>query len=143
MMRNCKNCSENNWKYKYDKEMIIATCLSCGNKVKFKARERGKNKANDLCRRCREAKIIYKECKFKPSKLKKSYYYTGYYYCPKCKQIYHSEKFKIYNKPKTPAKAEYKIINNQRYLKIDNEFKKVELKTFVDKKGKEYLKVTG
>ena len=45
------------------------------------------------CRKCKTP------LKYKASKLKKKYYYTGYYRCPKCKTIYYSDKFKIINNP--------------------------------------------
>jgi len=39
------------------------------------------------------------------------------------------------------AKAEYKIIDKKRFLKIGDRFKEVKLKSFLDGKGKSFLKV--
>jgi len=130
-MRNCDKCLENYWEYKFNEGMIEATCQHCGNVVEFEAKKKVKEKmrAGDLCRKCKKATITYSDSKFNEKKLKRSYYFTGYFKCPNCKQIYYSEEFKIYNKKNNEqAKAEYKIIDGQRYLKIDGEYKEVELK---------------
>ena len=140
-MSNCKNCLENSWSYKYeDDKTILATCNICGNEVSFNAKKKIRIKAGDLCRKCKNP-IIYKDSKFNKKKLLKNYYFTGYYYCPKCKTFYMSEEFKIYNKPKKEVKAEYKIVNGKRFLKINGKFKEVMLNTLFDKKENRYLKV--
>lgn len=48
------------------------------------------------CKVCGSA-LIKKETQHKPSQLKKQYYYTAYYYCPKCKKMYLSDEFKVHN----------------------------------------------
>lgn len=60
----------------------------------FAKTKKKKLHAGDLCRKC-QTPIIYKESKFKMKKLLKHSYYTGYYYCPKCKTMYMSEEFKV------------------------------------------------
>jgi ribonuclease HI len=52
----------------------------------------------EKCSTC-GSKLITKETQKKPSQLKKPFYYTAYLYCPACKKLYHSEKFKVINKP--------------------------------------------
>ncbi len=52
------------------------------------------------CRTC-GSKLIIRQTQKKPSQLTKAYYYTAYYYCPHCRKIYHSDKFKIENKQNT------------------------------------------
>jgi len=98
-MNPCSNCLENNWTYKHKEGMIIATCNLCGYEVEFKARKKSlKLQEGSPCKKCKTP-IIYKASKYKENKLKKAYYYTGYYKCPRCKTIYYSDKFKIINNP--------------------------------------------
>ncbi len=53
------------------------------------------------CRNC-GTKLIIKQTKRTTEQLKKPYYYTAYYYCPKCNKLYHDEKFKVTNAQTTP-----------------------------------------
>ncbi|MBI5044896.1 MAG: reverse transcriptase-like protein [Candidatus Levybacteria bacterium] len=39
--------------------------------------------------------LVIKQTKRSPEQLKKSFYYSAYYFCPRCKRIYHDEKFKV------------------------------------------------
>jgi ribonuclease HI len=48
------------------------------------------------CRSC-GGRLIVKSTKRTPQQLKKPYYYTAYYFCPRCQKIYHNEKFKVIN----------------------------------------------
>jgi ribonuclease HI len=50
----------------------------------------------NLCKNC-GAQLIQKATKRTSEQLKKSYYYTAYYFCPNCKKLYHDEKFKVVN----------------------------------------------
>lgn len=50
----------------------------------------------EVCRTC-GSKLIKRETQKKPSQLRKQYYYTAYYYCPKCRKIYLNDKFKVVN----------------------------------------------
>src|SRR2546423_1542966 len=50
------------------------------------------------CKNC-GSNLIVKQTRRTPEQLKKSYYYTAYYFCPSCKKLYHDEKFKIINQP--------------------------------------------
>lgn len=58
--------------------------------------------APDICKAC-GAKLIKRETQKKPSQLKQPYYYSAYLYCPQCKKLYHSDKFKIVNDSPTPV----------------------------------------
>ncbi len=51
----------------------------------------------NICKYCRGV-LIEKATKKSPEQLKKSYYYKAYYFCAKCKRLYHDEKFKVINK---------------------------------------------
>ena len=53
--------------------------------------------AGDFCRHC-GTPVVLKESKFKESKLLKTYFYSHYFKCEKCKAVYMVEKFKIYSK---------------------------------------------
>lgn len=93
----CEKCSDNNWIIEYNKGFMVAICRNCSNEIKFELRKKEKIlKVGNLCRHCKTP-VIYKESKFNKKKLKKSYYYTGYFYCPNCKAMYMAEEFKIYN----------------------------------------------
>lgn len=52
---------------------------------------------NLKCKNC-NGELIVKATKRTPEQLKKSYYYTAYYFCPRCKKLYHDDKFKVENK---------------------------------------------
>jgi ribonuclease HI len=52
----------------------------------------------DTCKHC-GTELIVKQTKRTSEQLKKSYYYTAYYFCPACKKLYHDEKFKVVNTP--------------------------------------------
>lgn len=49
------------------------------------------------CRKCGTKLIIKETRKKKEKQLKEKYYYTAYYYCPGCRTIYFSDRFKIIN----------------------------------------------
>ncbi len=53
------------------------------------------NKVNS-CRHC-GSQLVVKQTHRTPLQLKKQYYYTAYYKCPRCGRIYHSDEFKIIN----------------------------------------------
>jgi hypothetical protein len=105
MMYPCDKCLENNWSFVKNDDMIEATCNICGHLVEFSAfkkiapdnlRSRVISKTGDLCRKC-GTKVILRETRKKAKQLKKNYYFTAYYYCPKCHTMYLSERFKVYN----------------------------------------------
>lgn len=49
------------------------------------------------CRTC-AARLIIKQTQRKAEQLLKPYYYTAYYYCPRCHKMYLSDEFKVTNK---------------------------------------------
>lgn len=49
-----------------------------------------------LCKNC-GSNLIVKQTKRTPEQLKKSYYFTAYYFCPNCNKLFHDEKFKVTN----------------------------------------------
>lgn len=55
----------------------------------------------NTCKNC-GTELIVKQTKRTPEQLKKSYYYTAYYFCPNCKKLYHDEKFKVTNEVSHP-----------------------------------------
>jgi ribonuclease HI len=48
------------------------------------------------CKHCGTL-LVEKATKRTPEQLKKPYYFTAYYFCPKCGRLYHDEKFKVTN----------------------------------------------
>lgn len=50
----------------------------------------------EKCKTC-GGKLIQRETQKKALQLKKTYYYTAYYFCTKCRKIYLDDKFKVIN----------------------------------------------
>jgi len=96
-MNPCNKCLENYWDFKNIDGYVIATCKNCGNEAEFKSKDKEKMFEGKPCRKCKTP-VLLKESRFKESKLKKPYYYTHYYRCPKCKTFYMSERYKIFKK---------------------------------------------
>ena len=94
----CEKCLNNRWNYEYIDGWVRAICEICGNEVEFEAKKESKYeiRIGDECKKCNTI-TIFKKSKFKPKKLKKLYYYTGYIFCPKCRTVYYSDKYKIVN----------------------------------------------
>lgn len=51
---------------------------------------------HETCKYC-HSRLIQKSTRQNAAQLKKAYYYTAYYFCPKCKRLYHNDKFKVVN----------------------------------------------
>lgn len=50
----------------------------------------------EVCKTCGRT-LITRQTKRSPAQLIKPYYYTAYYYCPRCNKIYHNDTFKVVN----------------------------------------------
>lgn len=50
----------------------------------------------EICKNC-GSRLTVKSTKKTAEQVKKPYYYTAYYFCPRCKKLYHDEKFKVVN----------------------------------------------
>ncbi len=95
----CNFCFENIWKFKSVDNWIIATCQSCGKEIEFKStqqRPKHISKTGDKCKKCNNP-VILRETRKKLKQLKKSYYYTAYFYCTKCRTMYFDDRFKVVN----------------------------------------------
>ena len=93
-MRQCDKCLNNAWSFEFIDGYVRATCKICSEEVEFEARN--KPKVDTHCRKC-DTELVVKQTKKKPSQLKKVYYYTAYNYCPKCRTIYYTDKYKVFN----------------------------------------------
>src|SRR5579859_707130 len=63
------------------------------------------NNMNEVtCKHC-GTKLIEKATNRVPEQLQKAYYYTAYYFCPKCHRMYHDNKFKIENTLRSPLSS--------------------------------------
>jgi len=97
-MRPCGKCLENNWKFEKNDNLIIATCIMCGNEIQFEPTKRKTEYIDGMdCPKCTGI-IHLKESPFNKKKLNKPYYYNAYYKCDKCEAMFMSDKFKIINK---------------------------------------------
>lgn len=56
------------------------------------------NSHMEQCKQC-GYRLITKATKKTAGQLRKPYYYTAYYYCTRCKKLFHSDKFKVINNP--------------------------------------------
>ena len=68
------------------------------------------------CKNC-GSELIIKQTKRTPEQLKKSYYFTAYYFCPNCKKLYHDDKFKVTNDvshPEQAKRAEGSLFSSQQ-----------------------------
>lgn len=110
-MSNCNKCLENNWSFKkLDDGFIQATCEMCGYEIQWEKKKQTLGD-NSPCVKC-GGEVKYFESKFKPSKLKKPFYYTGFYRCMKCKTFYMSEEFKVVTGVKAPPPDGYKYTDS-------------------------------
>lgn len=110
-MRACSKCLENNWSFKkLDDGFIQATCEMCGYEVQWEKKKQIL-KENGACVKC-SGTIHYHESKFKESKLKKPFYYTGYFRCDKCKTFFHSDEFKVITEKKAAPPSGFKFNSN-------------------------------
>lgn len=50
----------------------------------------------EICKNC-GSQLVTKQTKRTSEQLKKTYYYTAYYFCQNCKKLYHDERFKVVN----------------------------------------------
>ena len=74
------------------------------------------NTEKEICKNCGND-LIKKATQKKPGQLKQPYYYTAFYYCPSCKKLYHSEKFKVVN----PNFQQVLFADNQKKESFDVE----------------------
>ena len=65
---------------------------------------------NKICKNC-GAQLVEKKTKRTAEQLKKSYYYTAYYYCNNCHKLYHDDKFKAVNSVTSPL---FEETNNKK-----------------------------
>jgi ribonuclease HI len=49
------------------------------------------------CKNC-GTPLLQRSTKRTPEQLTKQYYFTAYYFCPKCQKMYHNDRFKVVNK---------------------------------------------
>jgi ribonuclease HI len=68
------------------------------------------------CKNC-GIPLIQRQTKQSPSRLKKPYYYSAYYYCPNCQRIYHDNKFKVINPPQEKLNLEITSTSNKTEAK--------------------------
>lgn len=98
-MRPCEKCLENNWTFKpLDTGWVRATCKMCNYEVEWEPSVKPKIWKGANCKKCQKGIIEVKNLRFKPSKLRKNYYYTACYHCPKCDTDFYNERFKVINK---------------------------------------------
>lgn len=106
-MSSCKSCLENQWTYHVTEDWIYATCKFCNNEVIFPKRkpsleERKEMNEDTPCRKCNGQIVLQERKPLSHKQIRKltsgeqKYYFTHYYICLQCKEMYYSEKFKKY-----------------------------------------------
>lgn len=74
---------------------------------------------NRICKTC-ETPLIIKQTRRTQEQLKKQYYYTSYYYCPRCHKMYLDDEFKVVNQ------------NNNLFGKEQKHLVKVDVEIWTD-----------
>ena len=95
-MKPCQKCLNNNWDFKKNDDTIEATCQMCGYEVSFSALKKKPKPSPTICKGCNN-KLDLIRSRFKPSKLKKPYYFTHSLHCSKCNKWYISNEHKVIN----------------------------------------------
>lgn len=90
-MSPCSECGSNEWWFKKDAGVTVATCKKCKEQIRFSASKVKGHKCK--CGRIMEVVTI------KPTKedLHKEFYYSGMYKCPRCGATEIKEDTKILN----------------------------------------------
>lgn len=93
----CPDCENDTWSVSIGNNEIELCCQICGETTNFTIAPKP-TIANypNKCRDC-DVALLVKVSPFKPSKLKKPYYYTHTLKCPECKKMFLSDKYKIIN----------------------------------------------
>ncbi len=74
-------------------------------------------KDKERCRTC-GGNLLQRQTQKKAAQLKKAYYYTAYYYCPRCRKIFLHDKFKIENSHDTPLFSLHTAIHEKFDVEI-------------------------
>lgn len=97
-MKNCNSCGANEWWFKSQGGMTIATCKNCKNELRWARRKKKKlnNSEPDACEcGCKKFDRIKKPVTIDVLKLQ--YYFIYFYVCTKCKKEYPDKTTKRFN----------------------------------------------
>jgi hypothetical protein len=86
-MKNCDDCGKNDWWFRSQGGMTIATCKVCKNELRWAKRKKTKinNSEPDACE-CGHRKFDRINRPVTIDVLKLPYYFTYYFVCKKCKK---------------------------------------------------------
>lgn len=88
-MKNCEECGTNDWWFKSQSGMTVATCKNCNNQLRWARRKKNKinNSEPDACEcGCRKFNRIKREVTIDVLQL--PFYFTFFFICDKCKKEY-------------------------------------------------------
>jgi len=88
-MRKCEECGSNDWWFKSNAGMTIASCKNCKNELRWAKRKKKRinNSEPDACEcGCRKFDRVRKETTIDVLKL--PFYFTYYFICTKCNKEY-------------------------------------------------------
>ena len=97
-MRSCNDCGSNDWQFKTQADMTVATCRNCKNELRWASHK--KKKINSMPTECKCGSKKFTRVK-KPltiKVLKEPVYFTYYFVCTKCKKELPDKTTKKYNK---------------------------------------------
>lgn len=98
-MRSCEECGSNEWWFKSQGGMTVATCKNCKNQLRWAKKKKKKISTSepDACEcGCRKFERIKKP--LTSEVLSMPHFYTYYFICTKCKKEYPDKTTKKYNK---------------------------------------------
>jgi hypothetical protein len=98
-MKPCEECAKNDWWFKSQGGMTIATCKNCNHQVRWAKRRKNKlnNSEPDACE-CGSKKFERIKKPLTTDVLTQPHYFTYYYVCQKCKAEYPDKTTKKYNR---------------------------------------------
>ncbi len=88
-MKNCKSCGSNDWRFKTQGGMTVATCKNCKDELRWASHKKKKIKNGEpkVCE-CGAHKFTRIKKEITIEALKLPHYFTYYFVCSKCKAEY-------------------------------------------------------
>ena len=97
-MRACQDCGSNDWRFKTEGGMTVATCKNCSQQLRWAKKKKTKlnNSEPDACE-CGGRKFEREKREVTVAVLHEPFYFKYYFICQKCKKDYPDKTTKKYN----------------------------------------------
>lgn len=85
-MKNCKDCSKNDWSFKAEAGMTVATCKNCNNQLRWATKKSKRPTDKNQPHACSCGSKKFKRAKEETTieALRMPHYFTYFYVCEKC-----------------------------------------------------------